>query len=43
MDGLYKLVLDQQKQIDKLYGALGMYLNGNIGEAERILWGEGAE
>lgn len=41
LDGLYKLVLDQQYRIDRLYGALGRYLNGDTEEAERILWGEG--
>lgn len=40
LDGLYKLILEQQEQIDRLFGALGRYLNGDTEYAEKILWGD---
>lgn len=39
LDGLYELILTQNEQINRLYGAVGMLLEGDYTEANKILWG----
>lgn len=41
LDGLYKLILTQQEQIDRLYGAVNMLIESDRREAQKILYGEG--